>query len=326
MTLELDREVDVSRGCVLHSGGDIHLGKLFTCRLLWMDDEKLVAGKNYLLKVGTKLIPATLMNIKYKIDVNEGTHISAERIYKNEIAVCDIACSDKIAFGEFKKNRTLGGFILIDRVSHMTSACGVIRHPLRREENLTWQKMDITRQVRGERMNQTPKTIWLTGLSGSGKSTIVNELEKRLFARGKCTMVLDGDNIRMGLNRDLGFREQDRIENIRRVAEVAKLMNDAGLITMVSFISPFRRDREQARNILGEENYIEIYISTPLEECEKRDVKGLYRKAREGKIPNFSGISSPYEPPVHPDIVFDTTGRSLDESVSCIMDKLEKYL
>lgn len=326
VTVELDREVDVSRGCVLHSGGELHLGKLFTCRLLWMDDEKLVAGKNYLLKVGTKLIPATLMNIKYKIDINEGTHISAERIYKNEIAVCDIACSDKIAFGEFKKNRTLGGFILIDRVSHMTCACGVIRHPLRREENLTWHEMDITRQVRGERMNQTPKTIWLTGLSGSGKSTIVNELEKRLFAQGKCTMVLDGDNIRMGLNRDLGFREQDRIENIRRVAEVAKLMNDAGLITLVSFISPFRRDRERARNILGEENYIEIYISTPLEECEKRDAKGLYRKAREGKIPNFSGISSPYEPPVHPDIVFDTTGKSLDESVSCIMESLEKYL
>lgn len=326
VTIELDREVDVSRGCVLHGDGEIHLGKLFTCKLLWMDDEKLVAGKNYLLKVGTRMVPATLMNIKYKIDVNEGTHIQAERIYKNEIAVCDIACSEKIAFGEFKKNKTLGGFILIDRVSHMTSACGVIRHPLRREENLTWHEMDVTRKIRGEHMNQSPKTIWLTGLSGSGKSTIVNELEKRLFAQGRYTMVLDGDNIRMGLNRDLGFREQDRIENIRRVAEVAKLMNDAGLITLVSFISPFERDRQQAKNVVGEENFIEIYISTPLEECEKRDVKGLYQKARAGKIPNFSGISSPYEPPANPDIVFDTTGKSLEETVSCIMEKLEAYL
>ncbi len=214
VTVELDREVDVSRGCVLHSEGDIHLGKLFSCRLLWMDDQKLVAGKNYLLKVGTRLVPATLMNIKYKIDVNEGTHIKSERIYKNEIAVCDIACSEQIAFGEFKKNKILGGFILIDRVTHMTSACGVIRHPLRRDENVVWHEMDINRQLRGQHMNQTPKTIWLTGLSGSGKSTIVNELEKLLFAQGRYTMVLDGDNIRMGLNRDLGFREQDRIENI----------------------------------------------------------------------------------------------------------------
>lgn len=326
VTIELDREVDVSRGCVLHREGEIHLGKLFTCRLLWMDDEKLVAGKNYLLKVGTRLVPATLMNIKYKIDINEGTHIQADRIFKNEIAVCDIACAEKIAFGEFKKNKTLGGFILIDRVTHMTSACGVIRHPLRREENLTWHEMDVTRQIRGEHMNQTPKTIWLTGLSGSGKSTIVNELEKRLFAQGRYTMVLDGDNIRLGLNRDLGFKEQDRIENIRRVAEVAKLMNDAGLITLVSFISPFERDREQAKNVVGKNNFIEIYISTPLEECEKRDVKGLYGKARRGLIPNFSGISSPYEPPAHPDIVFDTTGKSLEESVTSIMEQLERYL
>lgn len=326
VTVELDREVDVSRGCVLHSEGDLHLGKLFSCRLLWMDDEKLVAGKNYLLKVGTRMVPATLMNIKYKIDVNEGTHIQTERIYKNEIAVCDIACSEQIAFGEFKKNTALGGFILIDRVTHMTSACGIIRHPLRREENIVWQEMDINRKLRGEHMNQIPKTIWLTGLSGSGKSTIVNELEKLLFAQGRYTMVLDGDNIRMGLNRDLGFREQDRIENIRRVAEVAKLMNDAGLLTLVSFISPFRRDRERAKNIVGEDHFIEIYISTPLEECEDRDVKGLYKKAREGKIPNFSGISSPYEPPVHPDIVFDTTGKSIEESVTSIMEQLEKYL
>lgn len=326
VTIELDREVDVSRGCVLLNGGEVHLGKLFTSRLLWMDDNKLVAGKNYLLKVGTRLVPATLMNIKYKIDVNEGTHISTDRIYKNEIAVCDIACSEKIAFSEFKKSKTLGGFILIDRGTHMTSACGVIRHPLRREENITWQNMDITRQVRAERLNQKPKTIWLTGLSGSGKSTIVNELEKHLFAEGKSTMVLDGDNIRMGLNRDLGFREQDRIENIRRIAEVAKLMNDAGILTLVSFISPFRRDREQAKNIIGEDNLIQIYISTPLEECEKRDVKGLYKKAREGKIPNFSGISSPYEPPLHPDIEFDTTGKSLEESVASILEQLEEYL
>ena len=326
VTIQLDKEVDVSRGCMLCRDKELHVGKMFTAKLLWMDDSKLVAGKNYFLKIGTKMVPAVVMNIKYKIDVNEGNHVQAEKLYKNEIAVCDISCSDKIVFDEFKHHKELGSFILIDRITNMTSACGVVEHPLRRDDNLTWHNMDITRELRAQQKNQSPKTIWLTGLSGAGKSTIVNELEKRLFADGKHTMLLDGDNVRMGLNKNLGFKEQDRIENIRRIAEVAKLMNDAGLVVLTSFISPFIRDRQNAKDIIGSDNFIEIYVSTPIEECERRDVKGLYKKARAGEIPNFSGISSPYEAPVAPDIVIDTTGKTLDETVDYIMGELEKLM
>lgn len=322
VTIQLDREVDVSRGCMLYKDVNLQVGKLFTSKLLWMDDSRLVAGKNYYLKIGTKLVPATVMNIKAKIDVNEGNHISADHIYKNEIAICDISCQDQIVFDTFAHHKELGGFILIDRVTHMTSACGVVEHSLRRENNLQWHDMDITRELRAGQKNQEPKTIWLTGLSGAGKSTIANALEKRLYMEGKHTMSLDGDNVRMGLNKNLGFKEQDRIENIRRVAEVAKLMNDAGLIVIVSFISPFEADRENARRIIGEEAFKEVYISTPIEECEKRDVKGLYQKARAGEIPNFSGISSPYEIPKNPDITLDTTGKSIEECVEYIVEQL----
>lgn len=326
VTVQLDREVDVSRGCMLSKDVKLHVGKMFTSTLLWMDDSKLVAGKNYFLKLGTKMVPAVVMNIKYKIDVNEGTHVQADRLYKNEIACCDISCADTIIFDEFKHHKELGGFVLIDRVTNMTSACGVVEHTLRREDNLTWHDMDITRELRAQQKSQTPKTVWMTGLSGAGKSTLINEIEKRLFAEGKHTMLLDGDNVRMGLNKNLGFKEQDRIENIRRVAEVARLMNDAGLIVLTSFISPFTADRRNARNIIGEDNFIEVYISTPIEECEKRDVKGLYRKARSGEIPNFSGISSPYEPPENAEIVIDTTGKSVEEAVDYIMAQLKDYI
>ncbi len=324
VTIQLDREVDVSRGCMLCREVDMQIGKLFSSKLLWMDDSRLVAGKSYYLKIGTKMVPAVVMNIKSKIDVNEGTHVSADHIYKNEIAICDISCQDQIVYDLFDHHKELGGFILIDRVTHMTSACGVVEHSLRREENLQWHNMDITRELRAERLNQTPKTIWLTGLSGSGKSTLVNALEKRLFMEGKHTMLLDGDNVRMGLNKNLGFKEQDRIENIRRVSEVAKLMNDAGLIVLTSFISPFAADRRRARRIIGEDNFIEVYVSTPIEECERRDVKGLYQKARSGEIPNFSGISSPYEVPENPEITIDTTGKSVEECIDFIMEQLEK--
>lgn len=326
VTIQLDREVDVSRGCMLCKDAGLVVGKMFTAKLLWMDDSKLVAGKNYFLKIGTKMVPAVVMNIKYKIDVNEGNHVQIDKLYKNEIAVCDISCSDKIVFDEFKNHKELGGFILIDRITNMTSACGVVEHPLRRGDNLTWHNMDVTRELRAEQKAQKPVTIWLTGLSGAGKSTIVNELEKKLFASGKHTMVLDGDNIRMGLNKNLGFKEQDRIENIRRIAEVSKLMNDAGIIVLTSFISPFRLDRRNAKDIIGADSFIEVYISTPLEECEKRDVKGLYKKARSGDIPNFSGISSPYEAPENPQIEIDTTGKSLEDAVNYIMGQLEQYM
>jgi bifunctional enzyme CysN/CysC len=285
-----------------------------------MDDEKLVEGKNYFLKLGTKIVPAVIMKIRYKIDINLGEHVPADQIFKNEMARCEIAVGEKIVFDEFKKNRELGSFILIDRITNMTSACGIVRHGLRRNDNIVSYDMDVTKEIRAKQKGQTPFTLWFTGLSGSGKSTLVNEVEKRLVALNKHTMSLDGDNVRQGLNCNLGFKEQDRIENIRRIAEVAKLMNEAGLIVLTSFISPYQRDRENARDIIGADNFIEIYVSTSLEVCEKRDVKGLYAKARNGEIPNFTGISSPYEAPDNPDLAIDTDKLTISEAADQIMD------
>ena len=330
IAVTLDKEIDVSRGCVIVGKAKeqdiLNVSRMFTAQILWMDDEPLYQGKNYLLRVGTKLIPASVMKIKHKIDINDGERIATTKIYKNEIAVCDIGTSQNIVFTKFEDLQALGSLILIDRVSNMTSGCGVILHSLRRSDNLTWQHMDVTRRSRAERMNQKPLTIWFTGLSGSGKSTIANALEKRLFAEGRYTMLLDGDNVRMGLNSNLGFEPEDRIENIRRVAEVSKLMNDAGIIVLTAFISPFVSDRQNARNIIGDENFIEVYVSTSLEECERRDVKGLYKRAREKQIPNFTGITSPYEIPQHPEIVVDTEKMSVEECVEAIIGKLNLEL
>lgn len=326
VTIQLDREVDVSRGCVLVSGANPSVGNMFAVQLLWMDDSSLVAGKNYMLKLGTKRIPATVTKIKYTIDVNTGDEIYSDRLFKNEIAVCEISTSEKIVLDSFEKNHGLGSFILIDRITHMTSACGIVSYVLNRSDNIIWHDMDITREQRANQKNQSPKTIWFTGLSGSGKSTLANEIEKRLFFEGKHTMSLDGDNIRMGLNKNLGFKESDRIENIRRVAEVCKLMNDAGLITITSFISPFEADRQHARDIIGKENFIEIYVSTPLSECERRDIKGLYAKARRGDIMNFTGISSPYQIPSNPDITIDTTDITIEAAADLVMEQLKSLL
>ena len=323
VTIQLSREIDVSRGCVLTKDTNLIVSNMFTVSLLWMDDAPLAQGKNFLLKLGTKTIPATVMSIKYKVDINSGEHIAASKLYKNEIAVCDFALAEEIVYDTFKNHKDLGCFILIDRVTNMTSACGVVEHSLRRSENLTWQKLDITREVRAQKMGQKPLTIWFTGLSGSGKSTLANELEKALSVQGRYTMLLDGDNVRMGLNQNLGFEEADRIENIRRVAEVSKLMNDAGLIVLTAFISPYASDRAKAREIIGSDNFIEVYVSTPLEECERRDIKGLYKKARDGKIPNFTGISSPYEVPVNPDIVIDTSVCSIREAVDALVGSIK---
>lgn len=324
VTISLQREVDVSRGCVLVKDEQLCVSTMFTASLLWMDDAELMQGKNFLLKLGTKMIPASVMDIKYRIDIHTGEQLAASKLYKNEIAVCDIAAGTPLVYSTFAANKGLGSFILIDRVTNMTSACGVVEHSLRRSENIVWQTMDITRQIRAEKMGQKPVTLWFTGLSGSGKSALANEVEKRLSVSGRYTMLLDGDNIRMGLNKNLGFEPEDRIENIRRIAEVAKLMNDAGLIVLTSFISPFASDRRNARKIIGEENFIEIYVSTPLEECERRDVKGLYQKAREGKIPNFTGITSPYEAPENAELVIDTSRQPLEESVEIILTMLQE--
>ncbi len=323
VTISLSREVDVSRGCVLTNGTELKVSTMFTSTLLWMDDKELTQGKNFLIKIGTKTLPASVMEIKYRVDIHTGEQIAVSKLYKNEIAVCDIAVVSPVVYDTFARHKSMGSFILIDRVSNMTSACGVVEHSLRRSENIVWQKLDLTRETRAAKMGQKPVTLWFTGLSGSGKSALANEIEKRLSIAGRYTMLLDGDNIRMGLNKNLGFEPEDRIENIRRIAEVAKLMNDAGLIVLTSFISPFESDRQNARSIIGEENFIEIYVSTSLEECEKRDVKGLYRKAREGKIPNFTGISSPYEPPEHADIVVDTSRKSLEEAAENVLGQLE---
>lgn len=325
VTIQLDTEIDVSRGCVLERDYQLCTGSMFTASILWMDDSSLVAGRNFWMKIGTQQVPATVMKIKYKIDVNTGAEVYADNIYKNEIAYCEISAGTNLVFDRFEHNRELGSLILIDRVTNMTSACGVVQEPLARGKSLTWHNMDVTRSLRESQLGQRAVTVWMTGLSGAGKSSIANALEKRLFSLGKHTMLLDGDNVRMGLNKNLGFEENDRIENIRRIAEVSKLMNDAGLIVLTSFISPFRQDRRNARDIVGE-SFVEVYVSTPIEECEKRDVKGLYREARKGNIQNFTGVSSPYEEPEKPEIVVDTSKHSLEECVDIVLKGLEKYL
>ena len=325
VTIQLDTEIDVSRGCVLERDYKLSAANMFAASILWMDDNSLIAGRNFWLKTGTQLISATVMKIKYKIDVNTGAEVYTDAIYKNEIAFCEISTGSNIVFDCFENNRELGSLILIDRITNMTSACGTIVYSLERGENLTWHNMDITREMREGRLGQKAITIWMTGLSGAGKSTLANALEKRLFAMGRHTMLLDGDNVRMGLNKNLGFTEQDRIENLRRIAEVSKLMNDAGLIVLTSFISPYRLERRNAKEIIGD-SFVEVYVSTPLEECERRDVKGLYQDARLGKIANFTGISGRYEEPENPDIVVDTSKHSLEECLDILLEGLEKYL
>lgn len=325
VTVCLDKEIDCSRGCVMMKGCAPEVGNMFQVTMLWMDDIPLVEGKEYMLKLGTKKIPARIVKIEYKIDVNTGEQIPVTQVEKNGIVVCSVLTTEKIVFRKFTENEALGGLILVDRITNMTSACGVIEQALKHFDNLTWQDSDITKEVRERRLGQKAATLWFTGLSGAGKSTLANALEIKLAAMGKHTMLLDGDNIRMGLNRDLSFSDEDRTENIRRIAEVAKLMNDAGLIVLTSFISPFKQDRELARSIIGED-FVEIHVSTSLEECERRDVKGLYKKARAGEIAEFTGISSPYEAPENPDIQIDTGKCSVDAAVDQLLKALKERL
>ena len=325
VTIQLDSEIDISRGCIIEKNYSLLCGMNFSICILWMDDKKLVEGRNFLMKVGTKLVPATITKINYKIDVNTGSQVYAKAIFKNEIAFCEVTLGEKIVVDKFINNRELGSLILIDRVSNMTSACGQIAEIIDNEKNLTWHEMDVTKELRERQLSQKAFTVWMTGLSGSGKSTLANALEKRLFTLGKHTMLLDGDNIRMGLNKNLGFNEGDRVENIRRIAEVAKLMNDAGLIVITSFISPYSQDRQSAKEIIGDD-FVEVYVSTPLDECERRDVKGLYKEARKGNIRSFTGISSPYEIPETPDVEIDTSGKKIEDCVNTIIDKLKKYI
>lgn len=318
VTITLDREVDVSRGCVLSADLHLPVADLFTATLLWMDDQPLIPGRNTWIKLGTKTLPCTVLAIKHQLDIDTGAHCVTDQLHKNELGVVDLALSEPLVFDVFSRRRGLGSLILIDRITHMTSACGTVDHELRRATNITWHPTTITRELRAAQKHQKPLTLWFTGLSGSGKSTLANAVEKRLVALGKHTMLLDGDNLRHGLNRDLGFKETDRVENIRRVAEVARILNDAGLIAITAFISPYESDRQNARSILGDA-YREIYVSTPLDICEQRDPKGLYQKARAGEIPNFTGVSSPYETPTHPDLILDTHLIPLEEAIDRIL-------
>ncbi|MBR1629834.1 MAG: adenylyl-sulfate kinase [Lachnospiraceae bacterium] len=322
VTISLDREIDVSRGCVLAKDVEVNLGREFLAQILWMDEVKLVRGRNYYLKLGTQTLPVVVSDIRYRIDVNTGEHLPADEIEKNALAVCEVSVGERILFAPFSKIRDLGSFILIDRVTNATAACGIVLKAERNKRNLSWQQVDIDRQMREESLGQKARTIWFTGLSGSGKSAIGNSLEKRLHSLGMHTMLLDGDNIRMGLNRDLSFSEADRAENIRRIAEVARLLNEAGIIVITTFISPLRTDRHNARTILGD-SYNEVYVNTPLAICEERDVKGLYKRARAGEIEFFTGINSPYDVPRHADVVVETVNTSIEDNVDKIMKELK---
>ncbi|MDD4964174.1 MAG: sulfate adenylyltransferase subunit CysN [Gallionella sp.] len=325
VTITLDREVDVSRGQVLSSVDDpIEISDQFEASVLCLSEHHLVPGRPYLIKLHTAQVGVTISNIKFKLDINQGSHLAASTLELNDIGEVTLYTNLPVAFESYKQCKTLGAFILIDRMTNETVAAGMINFALRRASNVHWQSVEINKAARATLKSQKPACIWFTGLSGSGKSTIANLLEKRLFVAGQHTYLLDGDNVRHGLNRDLGFTEADRVENIRRVAEVAKLMVDAGLIVIVSFISPFRAEREYARSLFQEGEFVEVFVDTPLTECEARDVKGLYAKARQGKIANFTGLSSPYERPDSPEIQLNTLNCSPDQCVQTILSEVIK--
>lgn len=320
VTITLDDEIDCSRGDVLVSAEDpSEVSDQFQARLLWMSETPLLPGRRYLLKMGAKTVTATVNAPKYGIDVNTLNDVPAKTLELNQIGVTTLSLDQAIPYDPYDVNREMGGFILIDRMTNDTVGLGLVDFALRRASNIHWQAMDVDRSALAEQKGQKPAVLWFTGLSGSGKSTIANALQKLLFAQGKHTFTLDGDNVRHGLNRDLGFTDADRVENIRRVANVARLMSDAGLITLVSFISPFRSERQMARNLMADGEFIEVYVDTPLSVAEDRDVKGLYKKARAGEIKNFTGIDSPYEPPQAPELRIDTVNNSPEEAAEVIL-------
>ena len=308
VTLTLADEIDISRGDVIAAAGDPPpVADQFAAHVLWMGDAPLLPGRPYWLKIGARTVAASISEIKHRIDVNTQEHLAAKRLELNEVGYCNLGLEEPVAFMPYAQNHALGGFILIDRQNNDTVAAGTLDFALRRADNVHWQHLDVDKAARARIKGQVPKVLWFTGLSGAGKSTIANLVDKRLHALGYHTFVLDGDNVRHGLNRDLGFTDEDRVENIRRVAEVARLMADAGLIVLVSFISPFRAERRMARERFAQGEFIEVFVDVPLAVAEARDVKGLYRKARAGLIPNFTGIDSPYEAPEHPELHLDAT-------------------
>ena len=323
VTLTLADEIDISRGDVIAAAGDPPpVADQFAAHVLWMGDAPLLPGRPYWLKIGARTVAASISEIKHRVDVNTQEHLAAKRLELNEVGYCNLGLEEPAAFMPYAQNHALGGFILIDRQSNDTVAAGTLDFALRRADNVHWQHLDVDKAARARIKGQVPKVLWFTGLSGAGKSTVANLVDKRLHALGYHTFVLDGDNVRHGLNRDLGFTDEDRVENIRRVAEVARLMADAGLIVLVSFISPFRAERRMARERFAQGEFIEVFVDVPLAVAEARDVKGLYRKARAGLIPNFTGIDSPYEAPEHPELHLDATASpdSLMDQVLALLD------
>lgn len=320
ITLVLDREIDVSRGDVLTAAEQPQeMTDQFAATLIWLHEEPGLVGRSYDIKLATQWAGASITEIKHCVNVNTGALEPAKQLELNAISQCNLSLSRLLTFTPYQHSKVLGGFILVDRFSQATVAAGLIQHNLRRAQNVHHQALSIGRAQREHLNGHKGKVIWFTGLSGSGKSTIANALEKKLHAQGKRTYILDGDNVRQGLNKDLGFTDADRVENIRRVAEVAKLMLDAGIIVMTAFISPFRAEREMARDLIGAENFVEVFVDTPLELCEKRDPKGLYKKARRGELPNLTGIGSPYEKPDQPDITVNTNNLELEQTIQILL-------
>ena len=323
VTLTLEDERDISRGDIIAGAAQPpQVADQFAANLLWMGDSPLLPGRPYWLKIGTRTVTVQVTEIKHKIDVNTQQKLPAKRLLLNEVGYCNLSLDQPVAFEPYERCHELGAFILIDRQSNATIAAGTLAFALRRADNIHWQHLDVDRAARAQIKGQTPACVWFTGLSGSGKSTIANLVEKRLHAMGYHTCLLDGDNVRHGLNRDLGFTDEDRVENIRRVAEVARLMVDAGLIVLVSFISPFRSERRMARALFDAGEFHEAFVDTPLEVCEQRDAKGLYAKARAGKIRNFTGIDSPYERPEDPELHLETANASVEALAQRIVDTL----
>jgi bifunctional enzyme CysN/CysC len=325
ITLTLADEVDVSRGDVIsRADAPAEVADQFEATVVWMTDEALLPGRPYLLKIGARTVNAQIGEMKYKVNVNSLEHVAAKTLALNEIGVCNLSLDHPIAFDAYRNNRDTGGFILIDRVSNSTVGAGMLDFALRRAHNIHLQALDVNKTARAQMKGQKPCVLWLTGFSGAGKSTIANLVEKKLHALGRHTYLLDGDNVRHGLNKDLGFTDVDRVENIRRIAEVARLMIDAGLIVITAFISPFRAERRLARELLAEGEFIEVFVDTPLAVAEKRDSKGLYRKARRGELQHFTGVDSPYEVPEHAEMHLDTTQLDADAAADLILQELSR--
>ena len=326
VTILLEDEVEVSRGNMLVvPDARPHVADQFTAMIVWFDEHTLLPGRTYILRTETDKTNASVTELKYRVDVNSFAHEAAKSLDLNEIGSCNLSTQQPIAFDNYADDRSTGAFILIDRMTNRTVAAGMIQHPLRRASNVHWQALDVDRQARAALKHQKPAVLWFTGLSGSGKSTIANALEAQLHRTGRHTYMLDGDNVRHGLNRDLGFTEEDRVENIRRVAEVAKLMADAGLVVLVSFISPFRAERRMARDLMEQGEFVEIFVDTPFAECARRDPKGLYAKALRGEIKNFTGVDSPYEIPEAPEVCLVTAGRTAEDMAAEIAAWLDAH-